>query len=199
LRLLECLRVQVKDLDLERHEITVRQGKGNKDRYTMLPAAVGPALREHLARRKQLHEDDLKQGHGRVHLPDALERKFPQAAAEWKWQYVFPSRKLSSDPRGAEVRRHHAHEAAVSRAITQAVRRAGLTKRATSHSFRHSFATHLLEDGYDIRTVQELLGHQDVATTMIDTHVLSKGGSGVRSPLDRLVSPPEEDGSRKDR
>ena len=184
LRLLECLRLRVKDLDFEQGEIVVREGKGDKDRHTVLPEAVKLELGRHLEAVRRLHEQDLARGLGRVYLPHALDRKLPAAAGEWCWQYVFPSAVLSVDPRSGVRRRHHAHEGAVSRAITAAVRAAGISKRATSHSFRHSFATHLLEAGYDIRTVQELLGHEDVATTMIYTHVLNKGGKGVKSPLD---------------
>jgi integron integrase len=185
LRLIECLRLRVKDIDWGLAQIVVRHGKGGKDRRTMLPEAVRPALQAHLERVRDLHRRDLQRGFGRVALPDALDRKLPAATTDWLWQWVFPSATLSVDPRSGERRRHHAHEGSVMRAITQAARRSGLAKRATSHSFRHSFATHLLEDGYDIRTVQELLGHADVATTMIYTHVLNRGANAVRSPLDR--------------
>jgi integron integrase len=184
LRLLECLRLRVKDVDFDQGEITVRHGKGGKDRRTMLPASLKAELTAHLDRVRRLHQQDLARGFGAVLLPDALDRKLPAAATDWRWQFVFPSARLSIDPRSGEKRRHHAHEGSVGREVTSAVVRAGLSKRATSHSFRHSFATHLLEAGYDIRTVQELLGHEDVSTTMIYTHVLNKGGKGVKSPLD---------------
>ena len=184
MRLLESLRLRVKDLDFDRYEITVREGKGDKDRRTMLPESLKPALLEHLRKVRILHDKDLARGFGSVYLPNALDRKLPGAEREWKWQYVFPSATMSIDPRSGSKRRHHAHEGSVGREISAAVKRSGIAKRATSHSFRHSFATHLLEAGYDIRTVQELLGHADVSTTMIYTHVLNKGGRGVKSPLD---------------
>ncbi|MGI9065090.1 MAG: integron integrase [Pyrinomonadaceae bacterium] len=185
LRLMDALRLRVKDIDFERTEILVRAGKGEKDRVTMLPAAVAGPLQDHLKRVEILHQADLRHGHGEVYLPYALERKYPNAAKEWKWQYVFPAPRISLDPRTGNRRRHHRSEDSVQRAVTRAVREAALIKRGSCHTFRHSFATHLLESGYDIRTVQELLGHKDVRTTMIYTHVLNRGGFGVRSPLDQ--------------
>ncbi|GAB1232940.1 integron integrase [Ferrigenium sp. UT4] len=185
MRLMEAVRLRVKDVEFARHEIIVREGKGSKDRVTMLPEAVTASLKAHLLKVKALHEEDLAQGYGEVYLPFALDKKYPNAGREWGWQYVFPSKNLSVDPRSGKTRRHHLDEKGVQRAVKQAVRDAGLTKPATPHTFRHSFATHLLQSGYDIRTVQELLGHSDVSTTMIYTHVLNKGGKGVVSPLDR--------------
>lgn len=186
LRIMEGVRLRVKDVDFSRKEILVRDGKGFKDRVTMLPQALVPQLRSHLERVRAIHVQDLQQGYGAVYMPYALDRKYPQSARDWGWQYVFPSSNLSADPRSGDVRRHHVQDQAVQRAVKQAVRDAGLVKPATPHTFRHSFATHLLEGGYDIRTVQELLGHADVSTTMIYTHVLNKGGRGVASPLDHL-------------
>jgi integron integrase len=184
LRLLECLRLRVQDLDFAQRQLLVRSGKGADDRLTMLPGQLVLPLQEQLRRARQLHEHDLAQGYGAVYLPHALARKYRNAAREWRWQYVFPAERLSTDPRSGEVRRHHVGERGLQQAVAAAVRTAGVTKHASCHTFRHSFATHLIEDGYDIRTVQELLGHKDVKTTMIYTHVLNRGGRGVRSPLD---------------
>jgi len=186
LRLMECVRLRVKDIDFERNQVIVRYGKGMKDRMTMLPEQVKPFLLEHLGRVKTLHEQDLQKGLGRVYLPFALERKYPSAGREWGWQYVFPSERISQEPRSGTMRRHHINESGLQRAVQKAARSAGLTKPISPHTFRHSFATHLLEAGYYIRTVQELLGHKDVSTTMIYTHVIKKGGMGVQSPLDTI-------------
>ena len=184
LRLMECVRLRIKDIDFELAQITVRDAKGGKDRVTMLPLNMSEPLRRHLLRVKAQHEQDLEDGFGSVHLPFALARKFPKAAREWAWQYAFPSSRLSIDPRTGHKRRHHIAEGILQSALKRAVEAAGIVKRANCHSLRHSFATHLLTKGYDIRTVQELLGHKDVSTTMIYTHVLNRPGLGVRSPLD---------------
>jgi integron integrase len=186
LRLMECFRLRVKDIDFERNQIIVRHGKGMRDRTTMLPEQLKPFLSEHLARVKILHEQDLKRGLGEVYMPFALERKYPRGARQWSWQYAFPSGRISADPRAGKMRRHHINETGLQKAVRTAARTAGILKPVSPHTLRHSFATHLLESGYDIRTVQELLGHKDVSTTMIYTHVIQKGGMGVQSPFDTL-------------
>lgn len=185
LRLLEALRLRVKDLGFAEHQLVIRDGKGMKDRVSVLPARLSDPLRLHLDQVRVTHRTDLAAGKGSVYLPDALASKYPSAASSWGWQWVFPAPRLSRDPRSGEIRRHHVHETTIQKAVRRAVGEAGIVKPASCHTFRHSFATHLLEDGYDIRTVQELLGHADVRTTMIYTHVLNRGGRGVTSPLDR--------------
>ena len=186
LRLMEGVRLRVKDVDFSRKEIIIRDGKGQKDRVTVMPTSLVLPLRQHIARVRAIHQFELAEGRGDVYLPDALARKYPGAPFEWAWQYVFPAAGLSVDPRSGSVRRHHLDEKRVQRAFKRAVKASGLAKLATPHTLRHSFATHLLESGQDIRTVQELLGHADVKTTMIYTHVLNRGGLAVLSPLDRM-------------
>ena len=187
LRLTECLELRVKDIDVAGAQIVVRSGKGGKDRRTTLPVAVVEPLESNLGEVQRLHAKDLAAGHGRVSLPDALAVKYPHAAADWRWQFVFPAGRICRDPKWGAPSRYHLHESVVQRAVSEAVRQAGMTKRVSCHTFRHCFATHLLEDGADIRTVQELLGHKDVSTTMVYTHVLNRGPLGVRSPADRVV------------
>ncbi len=186
LRLMECVRLRVKDVDVVRLQITVRDGKGGKDRVTVLPQSLVEPLGRQLDRARALHELDVREGFGHVYLPYALKRKYPNADREWCWQYVFPARHRSRDPRAGREQRHHLAETALQKAVKAAVRASGVAKPGSCHTFRHSFATHLIESGYDIRTVQELLGHKSVETTQIYTHVLNKGGRGVRSPLDEV-------------
>jgi integron integrase len=189
LRLLECARLRIKDVEFTSNQILVRGGKGDKDRLTLLPSVAKPDLARQLQFARELHQRDLRRNAGWVALPGALGRKYPTAGREWAWQWVFPATRVHVDRLTGQRRRHHLHETVLQRAVKDAVRRAGLNKPATCHTFRHSFATHLLEDGYDIRTVQELLGHRDLSTTMIYTHVLNRGYGAVRSPADRVLAP----------
>jgi integron integrase len=186
LRIMEAIRLRVKDIDYQMKPLTVRSGKGDKDRFTTVPATLTPLLQNHLAGVKTRHQQDLAQGYGEVYLPHALARKSPQSAKAWGLRYVFPARKLAVDPRSGITRRHHVDPSVINKAIKVAVHRAGLTKHTSAHTFRHAFATHLLQRGTDIRTIQHLLGHTDLATTMIYTHILQQGGQGVPSPLDDL-------------
>ncbi len=186
MRLMECVRMRIQDVDFDQNMIVIRDGKGQKYRVVPLPRSLRELLTRHLDETRRLHQEDLAQGLGEVFLSDALARKYPNAAREWIWQYVFPSGRLSQDPRSGETRRHHIHENGLQKSVKKAAMAAAITKRVNCHALRHSFATHLLESGYDIRTIQELLGHADVSTTMIYTHVLNRGGSGVVSPLDSL-------------
>ncbi|MDQ3821189.1 MAG: integron integrase [Acidobacteriota bacterium] len=181
---MECVRLRVKDVEFAQKQIIVREGKGNKDRVTMLPETLLVPLEQQLERVKAIHEMDIREGYGKVYLPFALARKYTNANREWCWQYVFPASKRSVDPRSGQVQRHHIAETALQKAVKSAIKRAGINKPGSCHTFRHSFATRLLENGYDLRTIQELLGHADLQTTMIYTHVLNKGGKGVRSPID---------------
>ena len=189
LRIKEGIRLRVQDIDFEMKSVVVRSGKGNKERVTTFSEKLVPILKDHLQRVKAIHERDLVNGYGEVYLPNALARKYPKAAKEWRWQYLFPSSRLAIDPRGGKTRRHHIDESVINKAIKKAVTLAGIDKKATAHTFRHSFATHLLQRGTDIRTIQALLGHKDLSTTMIYTHVLQQGGHGVLSPLDDLPDP----------
>ncbi len=186
MRLMECIRLRVQDIDFDYRQIVIRNAKGAKDRLVPLPGVLIETMRKHLADVRATHLEDLDRGLGVVYLPDALDRKYPNAAREWIWQYAFPSGRLSVDPRSGRTRRHHIHENSLQKAVKRAAQAAAVSKKVSTHTLRHSFATHLLESGYDIRTVQELLGHADVSTTMIYTHVLNRGGKGVQSPLDKL-------------
>jgi len=192
LRLTECLRLRVQDIDFSANQILVRDGKGNKDRRVMLPQVLKRSLTEHLIGVRSVHRRDLDDGYVRVSMPYALERKYPNASADWRWQFVFPQKNRWRNVQTGQQGRHHVDESLVQRAVTEAVKKAGLTKRASCHTFRHSFATHLLENGYDIRTIQKLLGHKDIKTTMIYTHVLNQGGKGVQSPIDKLLALAED-------